>query len=101
VPEKQKPSPAALYEDGADGAHDNLVTRVSYVPELSYVNLKGKIADVKFDGFNEVDGVLIDRKWNSVYTTKKGSKRTNQSVAGSGAERLYRSVGSPESVVVQ
>ena len=82
IPEKQAPSPAGLYEDGAAGAHDNMVTKVSYVPELSYVNLKGEISDVKFDGFDEVDDVLIHRKWNSVYTTEKVQRGLiNQSLA--------------------
>ncbi|MBB5873446.1 RHS repeat-associated protein [Allocatelliglobosispora scoriae] len=66
-----KSGAAAHYESGATGAGAvNPVTGVPQVPALDYVLHTGEVRSVRFDGFDQAKGELIDRK-HGVHTGSK------------------------------
>jgi filamentous hemagglutinin len=64
--------PAAEYQAGAVGARSNATTGASQAPELN---------GVRFDGFDEEAGVLIDRKVSVLTTEKSKGQAVRQSEA--------------------
>jgi hypothetical protein len=74
------------YQSGAEGARSNHITQKIYSPALVYKNLKGKEVQVRFDGFEESTGYLIDRKVNIMWTTKfkEGVERQSRALTQNG-----------------
>ena len=73
---------AADYQAGAFGARSNVLTRAGQAPRLD---------GVRFDGFDEANGVLIDRKL-SVTTFQKSldqASRQSEALQGSGYTGLW------------
>ena len=65
---------AAEYQAGAIGARSSVITRKGQAPALNYVDDAGNPAAVRFDGYDDVAGELIDRKL-SVTTFPKSQKQ--------------------------
>ena len=63
---------AARYQAGASGARTNANTRLAQAPQLN---------GVRFDGFDEMAGVLIDRKLSVTTFTKSMNQAVRQSQA--------------------
>ena len=81
---------AARYQDAATGARSNVATRKGQAPSLRYTEADGKPSSVRFDGYDEQAGELIDRKI-SVTTfpkTQKQALRQSRALAEAG----YRGV---------
>ncbi|MET7505945.1 polymorphic toxin-type HINT domain-containing protein [Streptomyces albidoflavus] len=76
-----KSGPAQDYEDGAIGARSRVSTQTKEVPALDYINLVGDTRQVRFDGFDEGNGVLIDRKLGIRTQEKTRRAAINQSMA--------------------
>ncbi|MFF3333828.1 polymorphic toxin-type HINT domain-containing protein [Streptomyces sp. NPDC002888] len=82
VTEGRRMGAAQDFEDGAYGARSRVSTQKREVPALDFITLDGDTKQVKFDGFDEDNGVLIDRKYGSVVTTTKVQNAVqNQSLA--------------------
>ncbi|MFD9338141.1 polymorphic toxin-type HINT domain-containing protein [Streptomyces sp. NPDC060028] len=77
VPENAHMSPQAqAYDSGAMGS------RPGVAPALQYYKPNGsKLAQVKFDGFDSTNGVLIDRKLSVTHRNKTYQQALNQSQA--------------------
>ncbi|MCY0940948.1 polymorphic toxin-type HINT domain-containing protein [Streptomyces antarcticus] len=77
VPENAHMSPQAqAYDSGATGS------RPGVAPALQYYKPTGsKLAQVKFDGFDAMNGVLIDRKLAVTHRNKTYQQALNQSQA--------------------
>jgi filamentous hemagglutinin len=81
---------AASYQAGTLGARSNRVTRAGQAPSLRYTGPDGAPVAVRFDGYDEAAGELIDRKI-SVTTFPKSQKqalRQSEALAHAG----YRGV---------
>ena len=74
-------SAANDFEAGAEGARSSVATQSRLVPEFDYVNQDGEFASVRFDGFDESNGVLIDRKLGVATTEKSQLAALRQSMA--------------------
>ncbi|ANP52026.1 RHS repeat-associated protein [Streptomyces griseochromogenes] len=81
VSEPTRTGPAQDYEDGAQGARSRISNQKREVPALDYVNLEGDTRQVKFDGFDEKNGVMIDRKYGVATAEKTQRTVINQSMA--------------------
>ncbi|MFF7438843.1 polymorphic toxin-type HINT domain-containing protein [Streptomyces sp. NPDC008122] len=69
-------SAARAYDAGATGS------RTGLAPALQYYKAGGKsLAQIKFDGFDEVNGVMIDRKVSVTTFNKTYRQAMNQSLA--------------------
>lgn len=69
-------SAARKYDDGAVGS------RTGYAPALQYYKENGKsLSQVKFDGFDAQNGVLVDRKLSIKFFNKTWRQALNQSLA--------------------
>jgi RHS repeat-associated protein len=67
---------ARKYDDGAVGS------RTGYAPALQYYKENGKsLSQVKFDGFDAQNGVLVDRKVSIKFYNKTWRQALNQSLA--------------------
>ncbi|MGY5061193.1 polymorphic toxin-type HINT domain-containing protein, partial [Streptomyces sp. 900105755] len=81
VNEPTRAGAAQDYEDGAQGARSRVSTQKREVPALDYINLEGDTRQVKFDGFDEENGVMIDRKYGVATAVKTQRTVINQSMA--------------------
>ncbi|WP_218619617.1 hypothetical protein, partial [Nocardiopsis flavescens] len=76
-----KDANAQACEDGAIGARSRISSGLREVPALDYIDLKGETRAVKFDGFDEANGVMIDRKVGVAATDKTRGAIIRQSLA--------------------
>ncbi|MET8453363.1 polymorphic toxin-type HINT domain-containing protein [Streptomyces sp. NPDC005209] len=76
-----KPGAAQAYEDAAVGARSRISTQTREAPALDYINPSGQTRQIRFDGFDEVNGVLIDRKMAVTTFNKSYMQARNQSLA--------------------
>lgn len=74
-------SQARDYGAGAEGARSNRVTRVPQAPTISRTTSAGDAAEVRFDGFVEPNGPLIDRKLSVPTFPKSQNQALRQSQA--------------------
>ncbi|WP_051830438.1 MULTISPECIES: RHS repeat-associated core domain-containing protein [Streptomyces] len=76
-----KSGPAQAYEDGVTGARSRISTQTREAPALDYIHPSGQTRQIRFDGFDEVNGVLIDRKMAVTTFNKSYRQAMNQSLA--------------------
>jgi len=84
VHEGQRYDEAGMFDAGATGARSDLATGQRLVPALPLPTRKSGL--VKFDGYDPIAGVLIDRKHGMVATTKRARE---QALAQSQALALH------------